>query len=45
GTLVIALDSHIHHSSAFRMLWPSSRYLSPKLRVFVDFMAQNLFAV
>lgn len=43
GTLVTVLDSHIHHSGAFRMLWPSSRYLSPKLRVFVDFMAQNLF--
>lgn len=44
GTLVSVLDSHVHHSGLFRMLWPSSRYLSPKLRVFVDFMAQNLFA-
>ena len=23
-------------------LWPSSRHLSPKLRVFVDFLAANL---
>jgi DNA-binding transcriptional LysR family regulator len=44
GTLVSVLDSHTHHSGTFRMLWPSSRYLSPKLRVFVDFMAKNLFA-
>lgn len=44
GTLVAVLGGHLHHAGAFRMLWPSSRYLSPKLRVFVDFMAQNLFA-
>jgi DNA-binding transcriptional LysR family regulator len=44
GTLISVLDSHIQYSGTFRMLWPSSRYLSPKLRVFVDFMAKNLFA-
>lgn len=44
GSLVAVLDSHTEHTGTFRMLWPSSRYLSPKLRVFVDFMAQNLFA-
>jgi DNA-binding transcriptional LysR family regulator len=43
GTLVTVLDAHTHHSGTFRMLWPSSRHLSPKLRVFVDFMAQTLF--
>lgn len=43
GTLVSVLERHIQHSGLFRVLWPSSRYLSPKLRVFVDFMAQNLF--
>ncbi|PTL76622.1 LysR family transcriptional regulator [Vitiosangium sp. GDMCC 1.1324] len=43
GTLVTVLDAHLQHSGTFRMLWPSSRYLSPKLKVFVDFMAQNLF--
>jgi DNA-binding transcriptional LysR family regulator len=43
GTLVRVLDRHVQHSGAFRLLWPSSRYLSPKLRVFVDFMAKNLF--
>ena len=41
--LVTVLDSHVHHSGTFRMLWPSSKHLSPKLRVFVDFMAANLF--
>ncbi|MCE9666740.1 LysR family transcriptional regulator [Myxococcus stipitatus] len=44
GTLVEVLDGHTHHRGTFRMLWPSSRYLSPKLRVFVDFMAKHLFA-
>ncbi|WP_338866772.1 LysR family transcriptional regulator [Myxococcus stipitatus] len=44
GTLVTVLDSHLDHEGTFRMLWPSSRYLSPKLRVFVDFMAKHLFA-
>jgi DNA-binding transcriptional LysR family regulator len=44
GTLVTVLDSYIHRSGPFRILWPSSRYLSPKLKMFVDFMAQNLFA-
>jgi DNA-binding transcriptional LysR family regulator len=44
GTLVTVLDSHVHHSGVFRILWPSSRYLSPKLRGFVDFMVQNLLA-
>jgi DNA-binding transcriptional LysR family regulator len=43
GTLVTVLDAHTDHSGTFRMLWPSSRHLSPKLRVFVDFMAQSLF--
>jgi len=44
GTLVAVLDRYIRHEGTFRILWPSSRYLSPKLRVFVDFMAQYLFA-
>ncbi|QNA85877.1 LysR family transcriptional regulator [Sphingomonas sp. So64.6b] len=44
GTLVAVLEPYVQHQGVFRMLWPSSRHLSPKLRVFVDFMAQNLFA-
>ncbi len=44
GSLVSVLDDHTDHAGTFRMLWPSSRHLSPKLRVFVDFMAQHLFA-
>lgn len=44
GRLVPLLADHVRNAGAFRMLWPSSRQLSPKLRVFVDFMAENLFA-
>jgi DNA-binding transcriptional LysR family regulator len=42
GTLVSVLDDFIPFSGTFRVLWPSSRYLSPKLRVFVDFVAEHL---
>jgi DNA-binding transcriptional LysR family regulator len=44
GRLVAVLTDHVQNAGAFRVLWPSSRQLSPKLRVFVDFMAENLFA-
>lgn len=43
GTLVSVLDDAVRHTGTFRILWPSSRQLSPKLRVFVDFMTENLF--
>lgn len=44
GILVTILDAHVEHEGLFRILWPSSRHLSPKLRVFVDFMSDRLFA-
>jgi DNA-binding transcriptional LysR family regulator len=44
GALVSVLDDTVQHAGAFHILWPSSRYLSPKLRVFIDFMADNLFS-
>ena len=43
GTLVAVLENQLRRCGTYRILWPSSRYLSPKLRVFVDFMAANLF--
>ena len=43
GSLRIILAENIDHSGMFRAMWPSSRYLSPKVRVFVDFLAQHLF--
>ncbi|MDQ1158884.1 DNA-binding transcriptional LysR family regulator [Sphingomonas sp. SORGH_AS 950] len=44
GTLVSVMDGVLAHSGTFRILWPSSRQLAPKIRVFVDFMAEHLFA-
>ena len=42
GILVTVLDDYIDRSGPLRVLWPSSRHLAPKLRVFVDFLAANL---
>jgi DNA-binding transcriptional LysR family regulator len=44
GSLAIVLAAHLDHSGIFRALWPTSRYLAPKVRVFVDFLAEHLFA-
>ncbi|CAM4375005.1 LysR family transcriptional regulator [Bordetella muralis] len=44
GELVTVLDAHVEHQGTFRLLWPSSKHLAPKLRVFIDFMAESLFA-
>jgi DNA-binding transcriptional LysR family regulator len=44
GRLVTVLGEHIEHKGVFRALWPSSRYIAPKLRAFIDFLARNLFA-
>lgn len=44
GELVSVLDAHVVHQGTFRLLWPSSKHLAPKLRVFIDFMADALFA-
>ncbi|MVV51772.1 LysR family transcriptional regulator [Pseudomonas sp. PB120] len=44
GTLVEVLAEYVEHSGTFRAVWPASPYRSPKLRVFVDFMATHLLA-
>lgn len=43
GDLVSVLDRHVQHEGTFRLLWPSSKHLAPKLRVFIDFMGAALF--
>jgi DNA-binding transcriptional LysR family regulator len=42
GVLVTVLDDYTDYSGPLRILWPSSRHLAPKLRVFVDFLTANL---
>lgn len=44
GLLLSVLKDHTSHEGMFRLLWPSSRHMSPKLRVFVDFMERHLMA-
>ncbi len=44
GRLISVLEDVVLDGGVFRILWPSSRHLSPKLRVFIDFMAGHLFA-
>lgn len=43
GTLISVLDHYVELPSAFRALWPTNRQLSPKVRVFIDFMSEHLF--
>ena len=42
GTLVPLLEDHMHAGGRFSVLWPDNRHLLPKLRVFVDFLAERL---
>lgn len=44
GHVQPVLDSYVVHQGTFRLLWPSSKHLSPKLRVFSDYMVDTLFA-
>jgi DNA-binding transcriptional LysR family regulator len=43
GSLVTVLPEYATDRKVFRAVWPSGRHLSPKIRVFVDYMAKHLF--
>ena len=43
GELVQVLADYTVHTGVFRLLWPSSKHLSLRLRVFIDFMHSQLF--
>lgn len=43
GGLCSVLDAFLADPGQFSILWPSSRRLSPRLRVFVDFVCGELF--
>lgn len=40
GTLCTVLDEYIEGPTRFSLIWPSNRHLSPKVRVFVDFICE-----
>jgi len=42
GQLVTVLDDYMDRQVVFWILWPASRYASPKLRVFIDYMSAHL---
>jgi len=42
GTLVSILDERLVAGGTFSLLWPSSRQPLPKLRAFIDFLAEHL---
>jgi DNA-binding transcriptional LysR family regulator len=44
GELVPLLVEHLDLPGQFNLIWPSSRHLSPKVRVFVDFISARLFS-
>ena len=43
GSLRFVLEPHMEAGGTFRILWPSGRNPSPKVKAFVDFMSQRLF--
>src|ERR1700730_14911736 len=42
GSLVRMLDDYIEHIGVVSAVWPSSQHRSPKLRAFIDYMAEHL---
>ena len=42
GELQAVLGDYLQAASKFWVLWPSSRHLSPKIRVFVDYVCTHL---
>jgi DNA-binding transcriptional LysR family regulator len=42
GALRTVLDPHMEGAGMFRLIWPTNRNLSPKVRVFVDFASARL---
>jgi DNA-binding transcriptional LysR family regulator len=43
GSLVRVLQDHIEHQNIFRAVWPSSRLIAPRLRVFLDYLTGHVF--
>ena len=42
GSLVTILDDYMDRTVTFWLLWPASRYASPKLRAFIDYVVEHM---
>lgn len=42
GQLVSLVENYNSSKIAFYLLWPSTRYLAPRARAFIDFFSQNM---
>jgi DNA-binding transcriptional LysR family regulator len=42
GSLVSVLDRYLTDRNVFRLMWPPGRQALPRLRAFIDFMADHL---
>lgn len=42
GSLVPILEKYVDRTDRFSALWPSSRYVSPKVRIFIDYLRRHL---
>ncbi|MTK63774.1 MAG: LysR family transcriptional regulator, partial [Methanobacterium sp.] len=43
GRLITLLEGHPADPGQFSVLWPSNRLATPRLRVFIDYIAEMLF--
>jgi DNA-binding transcriptional LysR family regulator len=43
GELITVLEQFASSEGTFRVMWPSGKRIAPKLRVFIDFLAEHLF--
>jgi len=41
GELVAVLADHLDDAGKFSVVWPSSRHMLPKVRVFIDFLTEK----
>ncbi len=44
GKMQKILHQHVSHSASFNILWPSGGYMTPRLRVLIDFLCEHTFA-
>ncbi|MCG8707856.1 hypothetical protein JHU04_001053 [Brenneria sp. 4F2] len=43
GRLRRVLEDYVERTVSLHVVWPSGRYMTPKLRAFIDFLSANLF--